>query len=333
MKIIKPSVELINFSDNIQQIGYAASVCYNSDKKGTISWLAELWKNGHKSVFRHGTLYFVIPAVEISTNFLVELQASSYTNTYFDVASKLLFLSTNLQFTEEHTYFKHLTKYQVSELNFMAEATKCECDNKVRDLLRVTFKVVTQVSTSRELNRVSPNNICEQSTRYCNFSSDKYNGNVVFCQPHWMDCLYDVDTDKTYNYVIVNKKGRRIFCEYEDKSFFYGVHRDKKEQSFCAYGWEGTDQIAFVPVVDMWIKNCLNAEDYYKQALKQGMKPQDARGLLPLDLATTVVYTYSIKEWKHFIDLRYYGTTGKPHPNAKLIAAMIKSHLDEYKIS
>lgn len=33
-------------------------------------------------------------------------------------------------------------------------------------MLRYTFKVVTQISTSRELNRVSPNNIAEQSTRY-----------------------------------------------------------------------------------------------------------------------------------------------------------------------
>lgn len=32
--------------------------------------------------------------------------------------------------------------------------------------MRYTFRVTTQISTSRELNRVSPNNIAEQSTRY-----------------------------------------------------------------------------------------------------------------------------------------------------------------------
>ena len=41
------------------------------------------------------------------------------------------------------------------------------------------------------------------------------------------------------------------------------------------------------------------------------------------------LYTYSIKEWKHIIDLRYYGKTGKPHPNAKIIAGMIKKQLNE----
>lgn len=29
------------------------------------------------------------------------------------------------------------------------------------------------------------------------------------------------------------------------------------------------------------------------------------------------------------IDLRYYGTTSKPHPNAKIIAGMIRNNLME----
>lgn len=40
-------------------------------------------------------------------------------------------------------------------------------------------------------------------------------------------------------------------------------------------------------------------------------------------------YTYSIREWRHIIDLRYYGTTGTPHPNAKIIAGMIRDNLME----
>lgn len=39
--------------------------------------------------------------------------------------------------------------------------------------------------------------------------------------------------------------------------------------------------------------------DYY-------LHRQDARGVLPLDTATRCIYTYSIREWRHIIDLRYY---------------------------
>lgn len=46
-------------------------------------------------------------------------------------------------------------------------------------MMRYTFCVDTQISTSRELNRVSPNNIAEKSTRYV------YEDGTI-CRPHWM---------------------------------------------------------------------------------------------------------------------------------------------------
>lgn len=46
-------------------------------------------------------------------------------------------------------------------------------------MMRYTFCIITQISTSRELNRVSPNNIAEQSTRYV-----YENGNL--CRPYWI---------------------------------------------------------------------------------------------------------------------------------------------------
>lgn len=50
------------------------------------------------------------------------------------------------------------------------------------------------------------------------------------------------------------------------------------------------------------------------------MQPQDAREYLPLVTATKVAYSYNIKELIQVVNKRYYGTTGKPHPNAKIIA-------------
>lgn len=59
------------------------------------------------------------------------------------------------------------------------------------------------------------------------------------------------------------------------------------------------------------------------------MNRQDARGILPIDTATRCIYTYSVREWRHIIDLRYYGTTGTPHPNCIIIAGMIRNNLME----
>lgn len=46
-------------------------------------------------------------------------------------------------------------------------------------MMRYTFCVDTQISTSRELNRVSPNSIAEKSTRYV------YEDGSI-CRPHWI---------------------------------------------------------------------------------------------------------------------------------------------------
>ena len=58
------------------------------------------------------------------------------------------------------------------------------------------------------------------------------------------------------------------------------------------------------------------------------LDPQAARGYLPLDTATRVVYTYSVAEWHDIMNLRYYGKTGKPHPDAVRLATLIKEQID-----
>lgn len=60
------------------------------------------------------------------------------------------------------------------------------------------------------------------------------------------------------------------------------------------------------------------------------MKPEDARGVLPLDTATKVVYTYPVEKWCDILELRYYGTTGRPHPNAKLVMGMVRDQINAF---
>ena len=79
----------------------------------------------------------------------------------------------------------------------------------------------------------------------------------------------------------------------------------------------------------VYLDSCSDSFKRYKFLIESGMNRQDARGVLPLDTATKCVYTYSIDEWRKIIDLRYYGTTGKPHPNAKIAAGMIREQLIE----
>lgn len=61
-------------------------------------------------------------------------------------------------------------------------------------------------------------------------------------------------------------------------------------------------------------------EDAYMTMLKE-LKPEFARDILPLDLATTLVYTGYADAWKHIFDLR---CSNSAHPEIRKIMLQIK---------
>ena len=291
MKFTEPQVEWWQQTSLAQHIARVGRICYKAKGKQPEEGMTEeeveafiqkrdeerckgFWESGHRSMYRHGTIYFFMPHEKGLPNYIwAYLNASPY----IDYATKnhKVWISTNMQFLLEHkNLMDALSSYNVSEDEFIEKAQKYECEEAF-SIIRMTMVVTTQISTSRELNRTSPNSIAEQSTRYCNLEKK---GGVQIARPHW----YDGGT-----------RWQRMV---------YGL-----VCRVCEWG--------------------------YNRLLQSGMKPQDARGILPLDTYTVVAYTYSIAEWKNIIDLRYHGKTGKPHPNAHMIASTVRDIiLDRMKL-
>ena len=67
MELVKPYAELWNLP-NDALIVKCAQLCYASEKPpvNINDWLEEKWKNGHKSIFRHATYYYVIPCINVN---------------------------------------------------------------------------------------------------------------------------------------------------------------------------------------------------------------------------------------------------------------------------
>lgn len=270
MEIVKPQVELWTQDDPIAHVARCARICYASDKTtGNEAMYQRLIDSNHKSMFRHQSVYYIIPYKGWRLANLQRYEECPYLEFRYD--SNYIYVSTNKQFIMEHNDFEE------SYHEFEVDSIEFENTPIGFSLMRYTFKVVTQISTSRELNRVSPNNIAEQSTRYVNLSKK---GGAI-CQPHWVE---EKDIEDWIN---------------------------------------GNDNATSI----YYHNQCQLAFDCYNELINLGMKPQDARGVLPLDTATVCIYTYSISEWRHIIDLRYYGTTGAAHPNAVIIAGMIREKL------
>ena len=279
MEIIKPSCELWIQDDPIAHVARCARVCYASDKTtGNEAMYKRLIDSNHKSMLRHQSVYYMIPYKGWRLANIQRYEECPYLEFRYDF--DYIYVSTNKQFVIEHNDFNEsYHKFEVDGIEFE--------NNPIGfSLMRYTFKVVTQISTSRELNRVSPNNIAEQSTRYVNLSKK---GGAI-CQPHWMsdDCVKVFNTTEKFS---VDRRENLSFKEFA------------------------------------YLTTCEDNFRIYNQLLEDGMLPQDARGVLPLDTATVCVYTYSISELRHIIDLRYYGTTGAAHPNACIIAGMIREKL------
>ena len=154
------------------------------------------------------------------------------------------------------------TNFRVLVENNWLDDLKYVCEPTEYHERRITVKFICPISISREFNRHRVNSIAEQSTRYCNYSKDKFDNQITFIEPYW----YEKADSYTKN-------------EF-DKGLQY-------------------------------------AEGYYMFMVDKGMKPQEARDILPLCTATELVHTAFVSDWKHFFELR---CAGSAHPQARELA-------------
>ena len=127
-----------------------------------------------------------------------------------------------------------------------------------------------------------------ESTRYCNYSSNKFGEELTYIKPWW---IKDVDVNY-FNCITKDNCSRYSAINTEDAtigSFLYLAQLEESEKG-------------------------------YLSLLKDGLKPEEARGILPLDTKCDMIMTGFESDWQHFFNLRALGTTGKPHPQAKELA-------------
>ena len=80
-------------------------------------------------------------------------------------------------------------------------------------------------------------------------------------------------------------------------------------------GWQAPD-INFAA----WKVAMELAELAYESLRKGGCKPEQARAVLPNSLATTIIMTANLREWRHILKLR---TSDKAHPQMRYVANLI----------
>lgn len=160
----------------------------------------------------------------------------------------------------------------------------------------MTVRFIVDRGVSHELVRHRVASFAQESTRYCNYSQDKFRNQITVIEPVFFKEIPGEIKGAIRGLSIMN-----------DYSIVKNVV-DLPELNDIKKAYY------------QWFKVCCMAEKGYFNMLELGCTPQEARAVLPNSLKTEVVMTANMREWRHFFKLRAAGESGKPHPQMLEVA-------------
>lgn len=298
MKLIKPNFEIWTQEEGLEgvykQIERAGRVCYKSEDKITDTsakdFVDRMIKSGHGAMLEHGTVYLKcdFKANDRSNAVAYGLWSKYKENQYSEVAQAqpvpgipdgFAAITTNLRVLVESNW--------LDDLKYLCEPT--EFHEK-----RVTVKFICDRGVSHEFVRHRVFSFAQESTRYCNYSKDKFGNECTFIIPVWLDL-----EEGSYRYEGVLKSSKE-----ECIPVIYSPTENRAYNTLS--GCEG-----------FFLQSLSDSEIQYFKLLDKGWIAQQARAVLPNSLKTELVMTGFTKDWEHFFKLR---DAGSAHPQARELA-------------
>jgi len=316
MMLLKSNASIVPQEPGIigayRQVEKVGRACWASENLITNesykSFVEGLMKREHNAPLEHGTIYLTIPVGspmydnDYLFNFSVahKFIANPYSRVNkvaYDIAkqAKEDWIKDYIEDNGPTVVYYVTTNLRVIVENFPEDKIEHILDWSVDNphsehVLRVTVHFTCQRAISAEFNRHRKDSIMERSSRYCNFSKDKFGNEIGIVQPDW----------------VVN--------EHPDQSlgFMDYVH------ALDNYG--NGEWTKF----DYWMFANLTCEWSYMNLIELGAKPEEARDILPMDLQTELYHTAFIDDWEHFFKLRAWQSKGnRPHPEARKLARQV----------
>lgn len=118
---------------------------------------------------------------------------------------------------------------------------------------------------------------------------------------------------------------RHRLASYSQESTRYCNYNNEKfggELTFIkpCFWEEGT-----IPYLE-WVQLMEDIEEVYQRLIAYGVKPEEARSVLPNSLKTELVMTMNLREWRHFFKMRL---SKRAHPQMREVAELIHKELKE----
>lgn len=198
MKLIKPSFKIWNQPAGLEgvykQIEKVGRVCYKSEDKMTEDsakpFVERMTKSGHGAMLEHGTVYLKVTNKGLSLDNYDKNQVENkyisnpYSKVIFGKYPKYNSYEEKLEATQE-VYIT--TNYRVLVENGWLDDLQYICEPTEFHEKRVTVKFICDRGVSHEFVRHRVMSFAQESTRYCNYSKDKFGNELTFIQPCWLD--------------------------------------------------------------------------------------------------------------------------------------------------
>ena len=180
MKLIKPSFEILEQEPGLQgiykQIELAGRTCYKSLDKITETsaegFVNRMIASKHYAMLEHGTVY--LSWLDEGGNYH-PYENNPYSKVTYQTlpwGEVMIHVTTNLRVLVENGWLE--------DLKHLCEPT--EFHEK-----RVTVRFTTDRGVSHEFVRHRVFSFAQESTRYCNYSKDKFGNELTFIIPSWMN--------------------------------------------------------------------------------------------------------------------------------------------------
>lgn len=292
-----------------QHIERCGRTCYRSSDKITEDsakpFVERMIKSNHTAMLEHGTVYLTR---RLRTD---DIEGKRWVSKYF--LNKYSRHKSNLIESDYVPLDKQrigesvqgvfdiyiTTNLRVIIENHWEDDLKYVCEPTGYHEKRYTLLCTTALHCYKDLTRHRVFSFAIESTRYCNYSKDKFGGELSFIIPTWCEI-----------------PAGDYPCHFDDEANFI-----LEGTSFGELGIRGANKI--------FMLHCGLAEHDYKTLIEYEWQAQQAAEVLPQCIKGDMIITGFEDDWKHLLDLRYYGTTGAPHPMVKELAALMKEELEK----
>lgn len=303
MKLIESSVQIIEEKDPYKMIELAGRTCYKSEDKITENsskeFVDRMIKLGHGAMLEHGTIYLNVPEQTYTETLEDEFgKFNNPNNGLVDRYRKNKYSKVNSVAADEELRkkypkvrpFKLTHHYITTNLRVIIENgwekdLEWQCEPTEHHEKRITAKFICDRGVSHEFVRHRVFSFAQESQRYCNYNKDKFNNELTFIRPTWLN----IPTG--------------------DYTYWDGDWCDIDNMKIQLPSDNG--------VADNFLWCLNNAGMQYRLLINKGLKPQEARGVLPNATKTELVMTGFESDWEHFFSLR---CSSKAHPDAKKLA-------------